>query len=52
VKRVSWRSPGPSRRELREFQGVRVGSAITVAPASARVLVIDGESSTSNATRM
>jgi hypothetical protein len=51
VKSVSCRPAGPSSRALSEFQGVRVGSATTVAPAAASARVVSLLSSTSNASR-
>src|SRR5215467_6353313 len=39
AKMVSCSPAGPSRRALREFHGVRVGSAMSCAPASVRVVV-------------
>src|SRR6185295_4166720 len=50
--KVSCRPAGASSRELMEPHGVVVGSASTVAPASASVCVLTAASSTSNATRM
>ena len=49
---VSCRPAGASSRELSEPHGVLVGSASTVAPASASVLVVSAASSTSSAMRM
>jgi hypothetical protein len=52
VNSVSCNPAGARRRALSEFHGVRVGSAITSAPACANAAVVAGESSTSMATRM
>ena len=49
---VSCRPAGPSRRALSESHGVRVGGAMSSAPASTSVCVADSASSTSKATRM
>ena len=40
MNNVSCSPPGASRRALSEFHGVRVGWAMTVAPASASVRVV------------
>ncbi len=49
---VSWSPAGPSSLEFSVRHGVRVGSAITVAPAASSVRVVAIESATSKATLM